>query len=162
MMESVMNTCKRQRACDRMRTGWRTEAAVDSKHTGHWRLGLAIVLLRSRHGAYYVSNYHQRPYLTTTVCVCACTHLHVNSPTPPKSVYPEETHQLPSSSFLSQPSAHSSSGTYCTAAVCLCAAATWNDWENHSLQRHKKTFVPCRTLEILSECRNLQRVIRRC
>lgn len=35
---------------DRMRTVWRTEAAVDSKQTGHWRLGLAIVLPRPGHG----------------------------------------------------------------------------------------------------------------
>lgn len=68
-MKSVMNTYERQRACDRMRTGWRTEAAVDSKHTGHWRHGLSIVLRWPRHGTYYISNYHQRQYLTMFVCV---------------------------------------------------------------------------------------------
>lgn len=144
MMKSVMNTYERQRACDRMRTGWRTATAVVSKHTGHWRLGLTIVLLWPRHGAYYISNYHQRHYLTIGVCVCVC-HLHDKSPATPQSVCPEETHQLLSSSFLSHPLAHSSSGTYCTAPVCLCTAATWSDRENHSLQRHKTSFVPFRT-----------------
>lgn len=35
---------------------------------------------------------------------------------------------------LSQPAARSSTGTYCSTADCLCAAATWSNWENHSLQ----------------------------
>lgn len=65
MMKRVMNTYEWQRACDRMRTGWRT--AVDSKYTGHWRLGLTIVLLWSRHRAFYISKYHQGQHLTMHV-----------------------------------------------------------------------------------------------
>lgn len=75
----------------------------------------------------------------------SCTnsgHLHDKSPTPLNSVCPEEMHQLLSSSFLSQSSAHSSSGTYCTALVCLRTVPIWSDREKHSLQRHKKPLFP--------------------
>lgn len=41
--------------------------AVDSKYTGHRRLGLTIVLLWSRHQAFYISKYHQGQHLTMHV-----------------------------------------------------------------------------------------------
>lgn len=68
MMKSVMNTYEWQRARDRMGTGWRTRAAVDSKCNGQWRLGLTAVLLWPRHWLYYISNYHQCQHLTMCVC----------------------------------------------------------------------------------------------
>jgi len=42
--------CDEKTMKDRMRADWRTEAAVDRRQTGHWRLGLTIVLQRPRHG----------------------------------------------------------------------------------------------------------------
>lgn len=37
-----------------------TEAALDGKHTSHWRLGRTIVLPWPMHGTYYISSYHQQ------------------------------------------------------------------------------------------------------
>lgn len=49
-----------------------TEAALDSKHTSHWRLGLTIVLVWPMHRTYYISSYHRQSGLTTlVVCVRA-------------------------------------------------------------------------------------------
>lgn len=44
---------------------------------------------------------------------------------------------------LSQPAARSSTGTYCSTADCLCAAATWSNWENHSSQITVEKIYRC-------------------
>lgn len=71
-MKSVMNTDERQWSGDRMRTGCRTEAAADSKHTGHWRLGLTIVLLWPRQWGILHIKLPSAPVLNNVfLCVCA-------------------------------------------------------------------------------------------
>lgn len=110
-------------------------------------------------GARYVSNYHQRQ----SVCLCnlEARHSHDKSQTPPNGVHPEETHQLLSSSFLSQHSAHSSSGTYCTAAVCLYRSNTKRSRKaTHCSMTWKKSLCSFHNIRIFGgERGNLKRVI---
>lgn len=87
----------------------------------------------------YISNYQQGRHSAIRVWRAR---LHDKLAKPPNSVCLQETHQLLSSFFLSQPAARSSPGTYCSTAVCLCAAATWSNRENHSSQIERGENTP--------------------
>lgn len=97
----MVNTYEGPQGRDRMRTY--------SKHPDHLRLGLSIVLAWPRHGADYISNYHQHQYLTKPECDIVHTDIQI-SPSPLNRV---SRGNASAPLFLSYPSANSSSGTYC-------------------------------------------------
>lgn len=120
-----------------MRTGWRTEAAVNSRHTDHWRLGLTIVLPWPRHGAYYISNYHQHRYLTMFVCVCALRSARQITNTSTQCVSRGNASAL---LFLSQPADHQG---LIVQHQAVCVLQQHEVIGENTQSRHiKKTFVP--------------------
>lgn len=133
-------------SCDQLwvQTIW--IVTYDRRHrkcTCNWRPGLTTVLQRPRQAKPHIK-LSTGPSTQQKRRVKSFTDSHDKSVKPPNRV---SGGNAPSLFFpLSQHVAHSSTGTYCLTAVCLCAAATWNNWENHSLHipsgENTPLFIP--------------------